>query len=212
VNSPDRQAFVEWLTARHPQLSEECRGRLLAYGDAVASSHPRLGLVSKGDLSRIFMRHLRECLTPALLEALPAGARVVDVGSGAGLPGIPFSLLREDLELWLVEPRERRAAFLERMTLALRLPRAHVLPGSLERVARGRSDLQWDLAVSRALRWTPAMLDALAGRATLRASILRFGTPELSRAGVTVIPLDSDSPRAAQIWPRESWEALPEAR
>ena len=49
----------------------------------------------------------------AVAEAVPEGARVVDVGSGAGLPGIPLGLARPDLTLTLVEPMARRVEFLD---------------------------------------------------------------------------------------------------
>ena len=56
-------------------------------------------------------RHLLN--SAAVAEAVPDGARVVDVGSGAGLPGIPLGLARPDLALTLVEPMARRVEFLQ---------------------------------------------------------------------------------------------------
>jgi 16S rRNA (guanine527-N7)-methyltransferase len=209
---PDRDAFVAWLELRHPSLPAETRDRLVEYGEAIAASHPRLGLVSRGDLGRVFMRHVRECLTPGLIELPARGARLADVGSGAGLPGIPLALLREDLEVCLIEPRERRAAFLERMVLTLRLTRTRVLLGTLERAIREHQEMMWDLALSRAVRWNPAMIEAISPRLDPAGVILRFGAPVPSRADVRVVPLDGDTPRAVQVWPREAWPDLPEAR
>jgi 16S rRNA (guanine527-N7)-methyltransferase len=68
-------------------------------------------------------------------EAVPAGARVVDVGSGAGLPGIPLGLARPDLELTLVEPMARRVEFLEEVVAELAVP-----AGLRWRVVRGRAE------------------------------------------------------------------------
>lgn len=82
---------------------------------------PRLDLVSPGDLDRFEERHVADCLrATSLLDELPPGP-CADVGSGAGLPGIPLAIARPD-RLWrLVEPRKRRAAFLEEVVRDLGL-------------------------------------------------------------------------------------------
>jgi 16S rRNA (guanine527-N7)-methyltransferase len=71
----------------------------------------------------------------AVAEAVPDGARVVDVGSGAGLPGIPLGLARPDIALTLVEPMARRVEFLEEMVAELA-----AADGLRWRVVRGRAE------------------------------------------------------------------------
>ncbi len=74
----------------------------------------------------------------AVAEAVPQGARVVDVGSGAGLPGIPLGLARPDLTLTLVEPMARRVEFLEEAVAELGGDGRR--DGSRWRVVRGRAE------------------------------------------------------------------------
>jgi 16S rRNA (guanine527-N7)-methyltransferase len=69
------------------------------------------GLIGPREVPRLWERHVLN--SAAVSEAVPQGARVVDVGSGAGLPGIPLGLARPDLALTLVEPMARRVEFLE---------------------------------------------------------------------------------------------------
>ncbi|CCG05846.1 Ribosomal RNA small subunit methyltransferase G [Blastococcus saxobsidens DD2] len=69
------------------------------------------GLIGPREVSRLWERHVLN--SAAVSEAVPADARVVDVGSGAGLPGIPLGLARPDIALTLVEPMARRVEFLE---------------------------------------------------------------------------------------------------
>ena len=69
------------------------------------------GLIGPREVPRLWERHVLN--SAAVAEAVPQGARVVDVGSGAGLPGIPLALARADVTLTLVEPMARRVEFLE---------------------------------------------------------------------------------------------------
>ncbi|MDQ4125213.1 MAG: 16S rRNA (guanine(527)-N(7))-methyltransferase RsmG [Actinomycetota bacterium] len=82
---------------------------------------PRLDLVSPRDLERFEERHVEDCLRAApLLDELRDGP-CVDIGSGAGLPGIPLTIVRPGRRWTLLEPRQRRAAFLEEVVRALSL-------------------------------------------------------------------------------------------
>ena len=81
------------------------------------------GLVGPREAGRIWDRHLLNSV--AMAGLLPLGARVIDLGSGAGLPGIPLALARPDLEIVLLEPLLRRTRFLheavDRLDLAARV-------------------------------------------------------------------------------------------
>ena len=74
-------------------------------------------------------RHVADSLAAA--EHLPRGARVVDLGSGAGFPGIPLALARPDLRLALVEIREKRLAFLRHVAREL-APALEIRASSIE--------------------------------------------------------------------------------
>ena len=94
---------------------------LAAYAALVRDWAPRLDLISPGDLERFEERHIRDSLRALpLVEALPDGI-ALDVGSGAGLPGIPLALAGRPRRWRLMEPRRRRAAFLEECVRALAL-------------------------------------------------------------------------------------------
>jgi 16S rRNA (guanine527-N7)-methyltransferase len=79
---------------------------------------PRTNLVGSTD-SAALERHV--CDSLAACEALPPGARVVDLGSGAGFPGLPLAIVRPDLAMTLVEIRERRVHFLRHVVRTLEL-------------------------------------------------------------------------------------------
>lgn len=91
------------------------------YAALVREWAPRLDLVSPADLDRFEERHVEDSLRAApLLDELPPGP-CVDVGSGAGLPGVPLAIARPERRWTLLEPRRRRAAFLEEVVRDLGL-------------------------------------------------------------------------------------------
>ena len=103
------------------------------YVARLASDGVTRGLIGPREVPRLWERHILN--SAAVAEAIPEGARVVDVGSGAGLPGIPLGLARPDLALTLVEPMARRVEFLEEVVAELAGP-----AGLRWRVVRGRAE------------------------------------------------------------------------
>ncbi|MEV0676982.1 16S rRNA (guanine(527)-N(7))-methyltransferase RsmG [Actinosynnema sp. NPDC050436] len=115
------------------------------------------GLIGPREVDRLWERHILNSAVVA--ELLPQGCRVVDVGSGAGLPGIPLAIVRPDLDLTLLEPMARRVAWLTEVVDALGL-KTEVLRGRAEEaVVRERlagSDVVTARAVApleRLTRW-----------------------------------------------------------
>lgn len=108
---------------------------LQAYGDLVRDYHSTLDLISSQAL-----RNWEGLVGDALLyaavidELLPEAQVVVDVGSGAGLPGVPLAVSRPDWTVHLVERRRRRAAFLNLTKGRLGLQNAHVHQADVTRL------------------------------------------------------------------------------
>jgi 16S rRNA (guanine527-N7)-methyltransferase len=101
------------------------------YAELLTSSGVERGLLGPREASRIWERHLLNCAVVG--ELLPRAARVVDIGSGAGLPGIVLACARPDLRIDLVEPMARRVTFLDEAVAALAL-------GGRVSVVRGRAE------------------------------------------------------------------------
>jgi len=99
-----------------------------AYARELARWGARMNLVGSTDAEAL-ARHLEDSLAAA--GELPAGASVVDLGSGAGFPGLPIALSRRDLTVVLVEIREKRVAFLRHVVREL-APHVEVLARSIE--------------------------------------------------------------------------------
>ena len=115
------------------------------YVDILASRGVDWGLIGPREIGRLWERHILNSI--ALESLIPEGCRVADVGSGAGLPGIPLAILRPDLEMTLIEPMLRRSNFLTEAIDELGLDdRVTVVRGRAE-----DADLHVDVVVSRAV-------------------------------------------------------------
>ncbi|MGI8775107.1 MAG: 16S rRNA (guanine(527)-N(7))-methyltransferase RsmG [Actinomycetota bacterium] len=102
-------------------MSSGVEERLQGYEELLRSWASRLDLVAGSDLPRLRERHIDDSLRLLpLLEELPPGP-CVDVGAGAGLPGIPLAIAAPDRRWVLLEPRQKRAGFLEEVVRALDL-------------------------------------------------------------------------------------------
>jgi 16S rRNA (guanine527-N7)-methyltransferase len=124
------------------------------------------GLIGPREVDRLWERHL---LNSAILtDLVPAGARVVDVGSGAGLPGLPMAIRRADLRVDLVEPMLRRTDFLAEVVDELGLrDSVRVVRGRAEsaEVAGVVGNSDWVVAravapLDRLVRWCLPLLSA----------------------------------------------------
>ena len=115
------------------------------YVDILVSRGVDWGLIGPREIGRLWERHILNSI--ALESLIPEGCRVADVGSGAGLQGIPLAILRPDLEMTLIEPMLRRSNFLTEALDELGLDdRVTVVRGRAE-----DADLRVDVVVSRAV-------------------------------------------------------------
>jgi len=126
-----------------------------AYAVRLAGDGVVRGLIGPREVPRLWERHLLNCAV--LGEALPEGVSVVDIGSGAGLPGLVLAIARPDLSITLVEPLLRRTTFLDEVLEEFGL-------GARVRVVRGRADAlhgveTFDRVTSRAVAPLPRLLE-----------------------------------------------------
>ena len=172
-----RQALSGNASFYGVDLNEEVISRLADYYQLLNIWNPRLHLVAPCSPNEFATRHILESLL--LLHRFPEDARVVDVGSGAGLPMIPCLIVRPDLNAVLIESSPRKAVFLRE---ALRL---NENSGSAEVVAQRFQDVSTraaDFITSRALDRFVEILPALIEWSPRPSKLLLFGGENLKRA------------------------------
>jgi 16S rRNA (guanine527-N7)-methyltransferase len=139
------------------------------------------GLIGPREVPRLWERHVLN--SAAVAEAVPQGARVVDVGSGAGLPGIPLGLARPDLTMTLVEPMARRVEFLEEAVAEIEAGEERDGDGrSRWRVVRGRAE-------DRTVVATVGRVDVVTARAVAPLPRLVAWCRGLMRPGTQLVAL-----------------------
>lgn len=173
------------------------------YADSLAAEGTLRGLIGPRETSRLWSRHLLNCAAAA--EALPPAATVVDVGSGAGLPGIPMAIARADCVLILVEPLLRRTVYLAEVVAELGLTNVRVIRGRAEEAAADLGPTA-DVVTSRAVaplgklaRWSVPLLRVgglfLPLKGLSAAEEIERDAAELAATGLgpaTVIPVGGD--------------------
>jgi len=143
-----------------------------AFARMLASRGVEHGLIGPHEVPRLWDRHLINCAVVAELVD-PSARTLVDIGSGAGLPGVVLAMVRPELSVTLLEPMERRCRFLSDCVAELGLGNATVLRGRAEDTV-----LRADVATARAL----APLDRLA---ELAVRLVRPGGMVLAIKGQT---------------------------
>ena len=131
------------------------------------------GLLGPREVPRLWSRHILNCA--AVADLVPRPATLIDLGSGAGLPGIVLALLLPDVQVTLLERMERRAIFLDECVQELGLGNARVCRATAE---EGAGKQAADVVTARAV----APLDRLAG---LAAGLVRRGGLILAIKGAT---------------------------
>jgi 16S rRNA (guanine527-N7)-methyltransferase len=111
-----------------------------------------VNLTSIADDEEIIIKHFVDSLAALRAEKIKNSATLLDIGTGAGFPGIPLTIAREDLAVTLLEPAHKKISFLHFMVGMLRLERIRIFHGTLERFVESSQRETFDYVTTRALK------------------------------------------------------------
>lgn len=170
------------LTGAAEQIFGERLELAQRYTEHLASSGIVRGLIGPREAPRLWERHVLNCAV--VQELVTPDARLVDVGSGAGLPGLCLAIARPDLTITLVEPLERRVVWLEEVISDLSLDNVRVVRARAEQARKevGPVDVVTARAVSALVGLMDITLPLLKGSGELLALKGRSAEEELARA------------------------------
>jgi 16S rRNA (guanine527-N7)-methyltransferase len=138
-----------------PFLTAEERATLeQAYADAV-----RLGFLGPKELERLWERHLDDALGLVAIRRPEPGERWADLGSGAGLPGLPLALAHRSTSFTLIDAQQRRLDWVTSTAAKLHLTNLTMVHSRLEDYGRGPARESFDVATARALGALPVVAE-----------------------------------------------------
>ena len=152
VGTEDPGAVLPEPPAGAAEIFGDALPKVRRYAALLADDGVRRGLIGPREVPRLWERHLINCAV--VEELLPEGVEVVDVGSGAGLPGLVLALVREDIRMVLLEPLLRRTVFLNEVVEELGLSHVEVRRGRAEEV---HGELFADFVTARAVAPLPRL-------------------------------------------------------
>jgi 16S rRNA (guanine527-N7)-methyltransferase len=146
------EGFAARLAGLGIRVDVSAIAELGAYLARLLAMNERMNLTAIEDPASAWERHALDAWTLLpLLDDVAAGGRLVDVGSGGGVPGIPLAIARPDLRVTLVEATQKKAAFLEAVAQALGLSNVSVHAGRAEELCKGELAGAFDVVTARAV-------------------------------------------------------------
>jgi 16S rRNA (guanine527-N7)-methyltransferase len=148
----DKEIFSLHKNARHLgiELSDEQLAQFDVYKSELLQWNAKTNLISENSSHEIITRHFLDSLTA--LQFIPKpNAMIIDVGCGAGFPGIPLKIAQPSLKLYLLEANRKKVSFLKNILRLLNLTTVHVLHDRVENIIQ--TDLwkeKFDILISRA--------------------------------------------------------------
>lgn len=133
-------------------VSEEQFARLERYVGLLLDWNGKINLISRRDQENVWFAHILHSVSPWFFVELAPRLRVLDLGTGGGLPGIPLAILRSDLKLTLLDSIRKKADAVRQMASELGLANVDVVAGRAEEVGReGGHRRSYDVVVARAV-------------------------------------------------------------
>ena len=125
--------------------------KAVQYAELLSRDSEKLGLLGPRELDKLWSRHILN--SAVVSEYIESGMKVADIGSGAGLPGLPVAIAKPDCQVTLVEPMERRSDWLKQVVSELKLDNVRVF-----RVRGEDLDPQFDVVMARAVAALPKLI------------------------------------------------------
>ena len=183
------QALREGLPGIGLALSQEAQATLCAFGSAVIEQNKVMNLTAITEPDQVAKLHLLDSLTVLSVKDL-AGKKVIDVGCGAGFPGVPLKIACPEMKLTLLDSLGKRMTWLQSVLPTLGVDAECVTARAEEAVADRRE--QYDFATSRAVARLPILLE-------LTAPYVKVGGAVLAMKGTAARQELEESKKAIQV-------------
>jgi len=156
-----RNAVRELLIPFDNSISDECIDKLIVYVDLLLRWNRKINLTSISTPEECITRHFGESFL--LSRKVQLSGRLLDIGSGAGFPGLALKLIAAHLEVVLLEPVAKKRAFLKEVARACHMGPVQVIGSRLEEFARVEEEAKFDIITARAVGGLELLVPAAKG-------------------------------------------------
>jgi 16S rRNA (guanine527-N7)-methyltransferase len=154
-----QQPFLEGLRRLDLELTEQQFDQFLRYRQELLDWNTRMNLTAISDPDEILLRHFLDSLSLLMVYDIP-DARLLDIGAGAGFPGIPLKIVRPQWQVLLLEATNKKVTFLRHIIQTLQLHDVEAVHGRAEELAhKTEYRASFDLVTARAVASLPTLLE-----------------------------------------------------
>lgn len=147
------ELLIEYAKTIGVYITTEQAGDFLKFLHHLLEWNKVINLTSITEPAEVIVKHFIDSISILAFIDLPAGSTVLDVGTGAGFPGMPLKIVRRDLRLTFVEPSAKKTSFLQFIVGHFQFGGSSIFQGSLRTFAHIASNIEaFDFAVTRALK------------------------------------------------------------
>jgi 16S rRNA (guanine527-N7)-methyltransferase len=141
--------LIEIFEKNKIPVSERDADFFSKYYELLSETNSKINLTSVTDPKDVIVKHFLDSVIPSPI--IPINSLLADIGSGAGLPGIPLKIVRDDISLTMIESTGKKARFLENTVTNLGLERTYIFSQRAEVLARGTLRNRFDVVTARAV-------------------------------------------------------------
>ena len=202
----NREDSWETLKKWFPDIEQETWEKLHEYTSLLREWNAKINLVSRKDTDRLEVKHLAHCLTITKFLRLMPKARLLDVGTGGGLPGIPLAICYPEARFTLMDSIGKKVMVVEDMVNRLSLQNAEVIRGRVEELPKKKS---YDFVIGRAVTALPTFFGWVQNKIAKGAKHSPANGILYLKGGDYTEELNSSGLHPAKIWNLD--KLLPEA-
>ncbi len=148
----NKDLFIDCIKKFGGEISEEKIIKFEKYSSLLVEWNEKMNLTAVTDPDGISVRHFADSISPLFYIDFPKKSKVIDIGTGAGFPGVPIKIMREDLSITLIDSLNKRINFLKEVSSNLNLENIECVHARAEELGRKEEYREkYDIGVSRAV-------------------------------------------------------------
>ncbi len=148
----NRDLFIDCIEKFGGEISEEKLNQFEKFSSLLVEWNEKMNLTAITDPNGISVRHFADSISPLFYAEIKENAKIIDVGTGAGFPGVPLKIMRPDLEITLMDSLNKRITFLKEVREQIGLEKTECVHARAEEFGRKEEYREkYDIGVSRAV-------------------------------------------------------------